>query len=204
MANNVKIKSSGSVFSKMKNIRPVVINDEEEMDVIDVTPVETESVRTEIVRASGLMVPVVESLGDMISVPDSTRAVLNVDELEIYRKETQEWFTAHPDWNAKEDLDDIYGIAMEKVMQYRLLAKQKKKPYLDIEKNYNSSVERVHKFRTNLCARRSDRISDKKKSTVHQTNIAIIAGQMDDRRMNSLKELNNRDEDEELKMFPEG
>lgn len=203
MANSVKIKSSGGVFSKMKNVRPAIMADDGDCSTIDVVPIGSGAEIAETVRPSGVLVPSVEVPDAAVSVPDSTRAVLNADELEIYRKETQEWFTAHPDWNAKEDLDDIYGIAMEKVMQYRLLAKQKKKPYLDIEKNYDSSVERVHKFRTNLCARRSDRISNKKQ-TVHQTNIAIIAGQMDDKRMNTLKELNSRDEDEELKMFPEG
>lgn len=136
------------------------------------------------------------------TIPATVAAVLNKTELKLYIKEVTEWRTSHPDWNLKEDIDDINNIAMEKVIQYRLLLAKKKRPSLDIEKDYNSSVYRMQAFRQNLSARRADRI--KKKSGGNTTmNIAVMAATLDETKMKELQEKNRKEEQEEIEFFPE-
>ena len=207
MAKNETIKVSGGVLVKMRNIKPAKIEDDAETPGKDSREPVTSVVVTEVdvpepEKLEGATVVIPEITRDGRRVPDAVRAVLSPEELKIYSTEVGEWLDQHPDWDSKEDLADVHGIAMERVIQYRLMSKQKRRPYLDIEKNYDTSVDRVQKFRTNLAARRVDRITSKRQS-VHQTNIAIIAGQLDDKRMNQIKSMNNKDEEEEANLFPD-
>jgi hypothetical protein len=202
------IKSRAGVLTRMKNISrviteavPATMAEDAPDDAVTISAEEVKDVETKIVAMGSSNISIPVGIEVKKFVPDSTKAVLNIDELEIYTKEVHEWVKAHPDWDSKEDIDDINGIAMEKVIQYRLLTKQKRKPHLDIEKNYNSSVSRVQVCRTNLAARRVDRISGKSK-TIHQTNIALIAGRMDDNEMKILRHRNNKEEEEEIRFFP--
>jgi len=134
-------------------------------------------------------------------IPITVAAVLNKTELKLYVKEVAEWASSHPDWNKKEDIDDINNIAMEKVIQYRLLINKKRHPNTDIEKDYASSMYRMQVSRQNLAARRTDRIN-KKNSGGGQTNIAIIAGSLDDDKIKIIKKRNENDTIEEDSMFP--
>lgn len=136
------------------------------------------------------------------SVPATVAAVLNATELKLYVKEVSEWAMSHPDWDKKEDIEDINSIAMEKVIQYRLLTNKKKKPNLDIEKDYNSSVYRAQAFRQNLAARRADRINKNKGGGSGQTNIAIIAGTLDEEKLKIITNKNSKEQDEEKELFP--
>ena len=146
-------------------------------------------------------VPKISEL-NISSVPATVTAVLNATELKLYVKEVSEWATSHPDWDKKEDIEDINSIAMEKVIQYRLLTNKKKKPSLDIEKDYNSSVYRVQAFRQNLAARRADRINKNKGGGSGQTNIAIIAGSLDEEKLTIITKKNEKEQDEEKDLFP--
>ena len=124
------------------------------------------------------MVPA-SCIGASGAISPTIKAVLDGDELKIYSAEVQSWIISHPDWTMKEDLDDVHSIAIEKVIQFRLLLKKRRQPRADIEKDYNSSIYRQQAFRQNLAARRADRISGKG-TVVNQTNIAVIAARLDE------------------------
>ena len=137
------------------------------------------------------------------TLPITVKAVLGPEELKVYVSEVEAWFSSHPDWDHKEDLDDIHGIAMEKVLQFRLLLKKKNHPRSNIEKDYNSSVYRMQGFRQNLAARRADRISNKGAKVMNQTNIAIIASKIDDAKMAEMEKIVKEEEEEEKTLLGE-
>jgi len=125
---------------------------------------------------------------------------LTVDEQKIYSKVWNSWITQHPEYNKAEDLDDVHGIAMEKVMQYRLLRKKKSKPGSDIEKEYDTSVKRMQTFRSNLAARRTDRVVPKKHES-KGVNIAVIAAGFDSNKVKKLKQADVQFIDEEIQLL---
>lgn len=168
--------------------------------ILEEDPVKIESVDT-VVGSETVQVPVLSESSDIETIPITAKAVLKKEEYKIFITEVTEWFISHPDWRFKEDVDDIYGIAMEKVIQYRLLLKKKQHPRSDIEKDYNSSVYRMQAFRQNLAARRSDRISKKGSGITHQTNIAIIASELDSQKFLEMKKRVKDDIAEEDALF---
>lgn len=134
----------------------------------------------------------------VFNAPASLQNVLSAPERKLYEGEVRQWLTSHPEWNLKEDHDDIHMIAMEKVMQYRLLSDKKKNKKSDVDKEYHASVMRMQEFRKNLAARRVDRIARKTDGGSKTLNIAIIAGKIDRDHINRLgmkSETENREED---------
>jgi hypothetical protein len=152
------------------------------------------------IGSMNIAIPTIGEL-NVQAVPATVLAILNETELKLYVKEVSEWATSHPDWDKKEDIDDINSIAMEKVIQYRLLSSKKKKPSIDIEKDYNSSVYRVQAFRQNLSARRTDRLNKNKGGGSGQTNIAIIAGSLDEEAYKKIIDKNKKEKEEEEALF---
>jgi anaerobic selenocysteine-containing dehydrogenase len=103
-------------------------------------------------------------------------------EYNMFLREAASWKAAHPDWTAKEDVDDIMAISVEKVTQGRLLRQKKLKRILNIEDDYNASVKRVQEHRKNLLARRADRMAPgagKSSGNTYNYNIAVLAGNHD-------------------------
>ena len=121
--------------------------------VLSNIPEAIEQVKAELIHENS-GVPVLSELSK--TIPITVKAVLNKEELKIFLTEVEQWVDSHPDWSAKEDIEDIHGIAMEKVIQFRLLLKRKRTPRANIEKDYNSSVYRMQTFRQNLAARRAE------------------------------------------------
>jgi hypothetical protein len=191
------------VKKRMQNLKQYKKDDgnKAKQPEVEMMPIHIDVAFKEIVGEA--KIPVVSEAHDPAhTIPITAKAVLNKEEYRIYINEVREWLESHPDWTLKEDLDDIYGIAMEKVIQFRLLMKRKRHPRSDIEKDYNSSVYRMQSFRQNLAARRSDRISGKNK-VVNQTNIAIIASEMDAEQIDQLRARALKNQQEELEMFPD-
>lgn len=120
-------------------------------------------------------------------------------ELFIYFDELREWTKSHPEWNTKEDKDDLNAIAMEKVIQFRLLMEKRNKKTADIDKNYTASKNREQAFRTNLGAKRSTRVLEK--ANVTNNNIVLLTGKMEDENIKKLLEVNNREQIEEDELF---
>ena len=190
----VKKKHSKGVQKRMQNL--VQYNKDKKKKDEDIV------IEAEVLNIEDMSIEVPTLTKVEQNIPATIAAVLNQSELKLYVKEVSEWYTSHPDWNAKEDIDDINTIAMEKVIQYRLLLAKKKRPSLDIEKDYSSSAYRVQTARQNLAARRSDRITKGKHGAGGQTNIAIIAGSLDEGKMKMLVSKNDEEASEELNLFP--
>jgi hypothetical protein len=168
-------------------------------------PIPISVVKAEIMPDRMVDVPVVRTQGieGTIMVPITMQAILRKDEFKVFVGEITEWMQSHPDWTLKEDVDDIHGIAMEKVIQYRLLLDKRLHPRTDIDKDFHASHLRMQSFRQNLAARRADRISGKGAKVVNQTNIAIIASQLDADKLGEMKkrvERLNQEEDEAFRL----
>ena len=127
--------------------------------------------------------------------------LLSNAEFFLYVDELKMWVKDHPDWNLKEDIDDLNGIAMEKVIQFRLLSDKKSKKSVDIDKEYNSSKNREMVHRNNLGARRATRVTEITKNTTIN-NVVNIAGAIDDGKLKKLVAINQKEEEEDEKLFP--
>lgn len=128
-------------------------------------------------------------------------SLLNSAEFFLYCDELRAWVKDHPDWTMKEDIDDLNGIAMEKVIQFRLLMEKRAKKTTDIDREFNSSKSREMVHRTNLGARRQTRITDGAKTNV-TNNIVSIIGMIDDEKIKKIKSINLREEQDDEKLFP--
>jgi hypothetical protein len=111
------------------------------------------------------------------TIPMTAKATLKPDEFKVFIHEVASWVSSHPDWDQKEDIDDIHGIAMEKVIQHRLLLKMKSRSNPDAGKQYDTSFKRVQRMRDNLAARRADRINPRSGGGSQTNNIAVIASE---------------------------
>lgn len=121
-------------------------------------------------------------------------------EFKIYVEEVRNWKDSHPDWDQKEDIDDINGIAMEKIIQYRLFLRKKQKKTTNIDEEYNKSVYREMGYRSNLGAKRSQREKGNNKGS-NTTNIIYLSGKIEDENIKKIQENNIRDENEEESLF---
>ena len=180
---------------------------DKESQILTVTPMPLDVVKAEILAGREIEIPIITSENQkaIATIPITTEAILKKDELKVYVTEVMAWLESHPDWTLKEDLDDVYGLAMEKVIQYRLLLEKKIHPRADIERDFHSSSIRVQVYRQNLAARRVDRISGKGTKVINQTNIAIIASQMDAEKLDEMKrkiDRLNAEEDEAFQIKP--
>lgn len=128
-------------------------------------------------------------------------SLLNSAEFFLYCEELKAWVSDHPDWTLKEDIDDLNGIAMEKVIQFRLLSEKRAKKTLDIDKEFTSSKNREMVHRTNLGARRQSRISDGAKTNI-TNNIVSIVGMIDDEKIKKINEINLKEIEEDNSLFP--
>ncbi len=128
-------------------------------------------------------------------------SLLNSAEFFLYCDELKAWVSDHPDWTLKEDIDDLNGIAMEKVIQFRLLSEKRAKKTLDIDKEFTSSKNREMVHRTNLGARRQSRISDGAKTNI-TNNIVSIVGMIDDEKIKKINEINLKEIEEDNSLFP--
>jgi hypothetical protein len=128
-------------------------------------------------------------------------SLLNSAEFFLYCDELKAWVSDHPDWTMKEDVDDLNGIAMEKVIQFRLLSEKRVKKSIDIDKEFTNSKNREMVHRTNLGARRQTRISDNAKSNV-TNNIVSIIGMIDDDKIKKIQSINLREDKEDEILFP--
>jgi hypothetical protein len=196
-----KTKPPG-IQKRMKNLVQYSGKKKEECVVLDEEEQNIEQIKTELSSGESIDVPAVP-INTKQTLPITVKAVLGPEELKVYVNEVEAWFCSHPDWDHKEDLDDIHGIAMEKVLQFRLLLKKKNHPRSNIEKDYNSSVYRMQGFRQNLAARRADRISNKGAKVMNQTNIAIIASKIDDAKMEEMEKIVKVEEEEEKALLGE-
>lgn len=142
-------------------------------------------------------------------VPDDLKKVihnhicslLNSAEFFLYCDELRAWVSDHPDWTLKEDIDDLNGIAMEKVIQFRLLSEKRVKKTADIDREFNSSKNREMVHRNNLGARRQTRINDGAKTNV-TNNIVSIVGAIDDEKIMKIKSINMKEQKEDDLLFP--
>jgi hypothetical protein len=148
-----------------------------------------------------------ESVGNIVPV-ELTKVIhphvgtlLNSAEFFLYCDELRAWVNDHPDWTLKEDIDDLNGIAMEKVIQFRLLSEKRVKKSIDIDKEFTNSKNREMVHRTNLGARRQTRINDNAKANV-TNNIVSIVGMIDDEKIKKIQAINLREEQEDQALFP--
>lgn len=72
------------------------------------------------------------------------------------------------------DMDDLHLMIMEQIQQRNLLKKKKKRPALDISKQYEASVKRQNDLKKNLSLRRTDRVKNKDTKKT-QVNIAQLS-----------------------------
>jgi hypothetical protein len=128
--------------------------------------------------------------------------LLTAVEFIIYCDEVRGWVKDHEEWKVKEDIDDINGIAMEKVIQFRLLSEKKVKKNLDIDKEFTSSKTREQNHRNNLGAKRATRITEHKITNNTTNNVVVLAGRIDDSKLQQLRELNNREIADDDNMYP--
>ena len=82
--------------------------------------------------------------------------ILDGNEFFMYVNEIRDWMKDHPDWNMKEDIDDLNGIAMERVIQFRLLSSRTARKMVEIGKEYSNSKNREMLHRNNLGAKRGE------------------------------------------------
>lgn len=142
-------------------------------------------------------------------VPDDLKSVihghicslLNSAEFFLYCDELRAWTKDHPDWTLKEDIDDLNGIAMEKVIQFRLLSEKRVKKSIDIDREFTSSKNREMVHRTNLGARRQTRITEGSKTNI-TNNIVSIFGMIDDEKIKKIQAINEKEEREDEILFP--
>lgn len=128
--------------------------------------------------------------------------LLTAVEFIIYCDEVRGWVKDHEEWKVKEDIDDINGIAMEKVIQFRLLSEKKVKKNLDIDKEFTSSKNREQNHRNNLGAKRASRITESKITKNTTNNVVVLAGRIDDDKIKQLRELNSREIEGDEALFP--
>lgn len=129
------------------------------------------------------------------------RVLLSPAEFFLYCDELKAWVKDHPDWKMKEDIDDLNGIAMEKVIQFRLLSDKRARKTVDIDKEFTSSKNREMVNRNNLGARRQSRILEGQKSTT-TNNIVSIIGIIEDSQIKKITEINQREQLEDDELFP--
>lgn len=148
-----------------------------------------------------------ESVGNIVPVEltkmihPHVGSLLNSAEFFLYCDELKAWVSDHPDWTLKEDIDDLNGIAMEKVIQFRLLSEKRVKKSIDIDKEFTNSKNREMVHRTNLGARRQTRITEGVKTNV-TNNIVAIMGAIDDDKIKKIQAINLREEQEDEALFP--
>ena len=135
-------------------------------------------------------------------IPDYISKVLTDSEFFIYYNEIKDWMSDHDDWTMKEDIDDMNGIAMEKVIQFRLLSDRKRaKSVTDIDREFSSSKAREMVFRTNLGAKRAQRIAERKTTNI-TNNVINIAGEIDSKKLEKIRKINLVEQEQEDDMFP--
>lgn len=135
-------------------------------------------------------------------IPDYISKVLTDSEFFIYYNEIKDWMSDHDDWTMKEDIDDMNGIAMEKVIQFRLLSDRKRaKSVTDIDREFSSSKAREMVYRTNLGAKRAQRISERKTTNI-TNNVINIAGEIDSKTIEKIRKINLVEQEQEDNMFP--
>ena len=115
------------------------------------------------------------------------KAVLTKEEYDLYAETWKQWMECHvTEYQHIEDEEDVHTICMETVLQFRINLLRVSKPTADYSVEYNQSFRRMQQARENLAARRVDRegISKGKGSktvTNNTLNIAVMAGQADER-----------------------
>lgn len=127
--------------------------------------------------------------------------LLTAVEFMIYCEEVRGWVQDHEEWRVKEDIDDINGIAMEKVIQFRLLSEKKNRKNVDIDKEFTSSKNREQIHRNNLGAKRASRVVEQK-TTNTTNNVVVLAGRIDDEKIRQLKQINQIETEKDENMFP--
>lgn len=128
--------------------------------------------------------------------------LLDQAEFKIYTEEIKSWVLDHPDWNAKEDIDDINGIAWEKVVQFRLLVEKRAKKTLDIDKEFTNSKAREMVHRGNLGAKRSTRVIEGKQTGNNTMNIVVLGTKIDENGLKKVTGANEVESLEEDNLFP--
>ena len=135
-------------------------------------------------------------------IPDYISKVLTDSEFFIYYNEIKDWMSDHDDWTMKEDIDDMNGIAMEKVIQFRLLSDRKRaKSVTDIDREFSSSKAREMVYRTNLGAKRAQRIAERKTTNI-TNNVINIAGEIDSKKLEKIRKINLVEQEQDDDMFP--
>ena len=128
--------------------------------------------------------------------------LLTAVEFIIYCDEVRGWVKDHEEWKVKEDIDDINGIAMEKVIQFRLLSEKKSKKNFEIDKEFTSSKNREQIHRNNLGAKRASRIAEQRNISNTTNNVVVLAGRIDDNKLKQLRDINRAEEEKDSLMFP--
>lgn len=128
--------------------------------------------------------------------------LLTAVEFMIYCEEMRGWMADHDEWRAKEDIDDLNGIAMEKVIQFRLLSEKKSKKNFEIDKEFTSSKNREQIHRNNLGAKRASRIAEQRNVNNTTNNVVVLAGRIDDNKLKQLRDINRAEEEKDSLMFP--
>ena len=173
------------------------------MDKIKKTPEEVRAIRLANLKQNQKKEPVGNVIPDELKkvMHSHICSLLNSAEFFLYCDELKAWIADHPDWTLKEDIDDLNGIAMEKVIQFRLLSEKRAKKTTDIDREFNSSKQREMVHRQNLGARRQTRINDGAKTNV-TNNIVSIVGAIDDEKIKKIKAINFRELQEDNELFP--
>ncbi|MCL2641599.1 MAG: hypothetical protein FWD53_12185 [Phycisphaerales bacterium] len=126
----------------------------------------------------------------------SLKAVLTKEEYDLYADTWKQWMERHAaEYQQIEDEEDVHTICMETVLQFRINLYRLAKPTADCGTEYNQSFRRMQQARENLAARRVDREGlgglggkGKGKNITNNTlNIAVMAGQADEKAIMELQ-----------------
>lgn len=116
------------------------------------------------------------------------KSVLTKQEFDLYLLTWETWMRQHDDYNEAEDMKDLETVCKEEVIQYRIDCLKMRHPNRDFDEPYNQSHLRQQRARDNLAARRDMRLginkgSTGKGNTTNHFNVAIVAGQVDERKL---------------------
>lgn len=185
------------MLKEKEKMQEIVKRTKEELKALRVANLKQNKAKQEALIESDKKIP--EELSKIVF--SHIKTILNNAEFFLYIDEIKMWVKDHPEWTLKEDIDDLNGIAIEKVIQFRLLLEKKGKKIVDIDKEFTSSKTREMIHRNNLGARRSTRILENKTSNI-QNNVVFIAGQIDDEKIKRIKDINRMEIEEDDLLFP--
>jgi hypothetical protein len=162
----------------MENNTPII---DESVTVIVAPPVQQKNSPTaqrisKLIGQRSIQVAKEEALDESATINEADLdALLSKEDKYFYQVKRKTYLTSYPDLAEDQfDLDIVHLMIMEQIKQRQLLRKKKKQPALNIEEEYDKSVEKQSKFMKSLNVQRIDRMKQKGEKKV-ENNIAHLS-----------------------------